>query len=66
VCACVSLKPGTDLSLAGLQEFMRGRDMASYKIPERLEIVAELPKGPSGKILKRALRDDFAAAPAGL
>jgi non-ribosomal peptide synthetase component E (peptide arylation enzyme) len=66
VCACVSLKPGTELSLAELQEFMRGRDMASYKIPERLEIVAELPKGPSGKILKRALRDDFAAAPAGL
>lgn len=65
VCACVALRPGTELTLAELQEFMRDRDIASYKIPERLEIVSDLPKGPSGKILKRALRDQFDVAPSG-
>ncbi|MEV7969789.1 AMP-binding protein [Sphaerisporangium sp. NPDC088356] len=64
VCACVSLKPGSaGLTLEDLQEFMRGREVARYKIPEQLEIVEELPKGPSGKILKRSLRDQFAASP---
>jgi acyl-CoA synthetase (AMP-forming)/AMP-acid ligase II len=63
VCACVSLKPGTDLTLEELRELLRSYEIASYKIPERLEIVDELPKGPSGKILKRSLREEFAGSP---
>jgi non-ribosomal peptide synthetase component E (peptide arylation enzyme) len=38
---------------------MRDQGVARYKIPETLEVVEELPKGPSGKILKRSLRDRY-------
>jgi acyl-CoA synthetase (AMP-forming)/AMP-acid ligase II len=33
--------------------------MANYKVPRRIEFVAELPRNPSGKVLKRALRTQF-------
>ncbi len=59
VCAVASLKTGATLSLEELQQFMRDQGVARYKIPEALEIVEELPKGPSGKILKRSLRDRY-------
>jgi acyl-CoA synthetase (AMP-forming)/AMP-acid ligase II len=36
-------------------------DIASYKLPERLELRAELPRNPVGKILKRQLRDELRA-----
>ncbi|MGD9946464.1 MAG: class I adenylate-forming enzyme family protein [Burkholderiaceae bacterium] len=35
-------------------------NIAAYKVPARVEIVAELPKSPTGKILKRVLRDQAA------
>jgi len=31
--------------------------LAAYKYPREIRFMAELPKGPSGKILKTALRD---------
>ena len=45
-----------------LEAFCRQR-LATYKVPHQYEFIAELPKGPSGKILKRVLRDQAAAAP---
>jgi len=38
--------------------------LAVYKAPERIDIVGELPKSATGKILKRVLRDDAAKAAA--
>lgn len=35
--------------------------LASFKKPRRVEFVTELPKNPSGKILKRTLRENLAA-----
>ena len=35
------------------------QDIASYKLPERLEVRDALPRNPVGKILKRSLRDDL-------
>jgi acyl-CoA synthetase (AMP-forming)/AMP-acid ligase II len=32
------------------------------KVPEQLEIVAELPRNPTGKILKHELRERYASA----
>ena len=40
---------------ADVRSFCRTR-LAAYKIPRRIHIAAELPRGPTGKILKRALR----------
>ena len=40
-------------------EHARGR-LAGYKRPKYVELVEALPKNPSGKILKRDLRETFA------
>jgi len=40
-----------------------GDRLASYKRPSRVVIVEEIPRLPSGKVLRRLLRDRYAAAP---
>ena len=59
VMACVVLKTGEALTAADLIAFCR-RSLASYKLPRRVEFSeADLPKGSSGKVLKRNLRERF-------
>jgi long-chain acyl-CoA synthetase len=59
VMAWVVLKPGKALSVDDLITHCR-RFLANYKIPRRVEFSeTELPKGGSGKILKRILRERF-------
>jgi long-chain acyl-CoA synthetase len=59
VAACVVLKPGYSLSASDLTAYCR-QSLANYKIPRRIEFsTVELPKGGSGKIRKRVLRDRF-------
>ena len=60
-CAFVVPHPGETLGLAELIAFLRAQQIAAFKLPERLEIVAELPLSPVGKILKRELREMIAA-----
>jgi long-chain acyl-CoA synthetase len=50
--AAVVLKDGEDVSVDDLRDFVKG-EVASYKYPRKIWIVDELPKGPTGKILKR-------------
>jgi long-chain acyl-CoA synthetase len=56
VVAVVSLGPGCELSSEEVIAYCRER-LAAYKYPREVRFMAELPKGPSGKILKSALRD---------
>jgi long-chain acyl-CoA synthetase len=56
VVAVVSVRPGCELSAEELIAYCRER-LAAYKYPREVRFVDELPKGPSGKILKSALRD---------
>jgi 2,3-dihydroxybenzoate-AMP ligase len=56
-CAFVVPKPGETLAFDELIAFLRQQRIATFKLPERLELVAELPLSPVGKILKRELRD---------
>jgi long-chain acyl-CoA synthetase len=59
VAACVVLEPGHPLSAEDLIAYCR-RSLANYKIPRCIEFSDnELPKGGSGKILKRVLRERF-------
>jgi long-chain acyl-CoA synthetase len=59
VMAMVVLKPGKTLTANELIAHCR-RFLANYKVPRRVEFVeAELPKGGSGKILKKVLRERF-------
>ena len=50
--AAVALKPGQRVSEADLLAFAKER-LAAYKYPRTVWIVDELPKGPTGKILRR-------------
>ena len=59
-CAFVIPRENTALSFEELKSFLLGRDIAKFKLPERLEIVRELPISPAGKILRRELRDMIA------
>jgi long-chain acyl-CoA synthetase len=54
--AFVSLVAGATATPDELIGFCKGR-MAAYKYPRAVEILAELPKTTSGKLLRRELRD---------
>ena len=55
MCACVVLRPGFSLHLAGLVSFLRDFEIASFKLPERLEVVDSLPLSGFGKVSKKDL-----------
>ena len=59
-CAFVIAKEGQSLEFAELIAFLRQQNIASFKLPERLELVKEFPVSPVGKILKRQLREAIA------
>jgi long-chain acyl-CoA synthetase len=52
--AAVALKDGEDVSAKELQEFVK-EQVAAYKYPRHVWFVDDLPKGPTGKILKREI-----------
>jgi 2,3-dihydroxybenzoate-AMP ligase len=56
-CAFVVLKPGAALSFAALTEFLLAQNIAKFKLPERLELLPELPVSGAGKIMRRTLRE---------
>jgi long-chain acyl-CoA synthetase len=55
VAAAVALKPGSEVDAEELKRFVKER-VAAYKYPRRIWFVDELPKGPTGKILKREIK----------
>jgi cyclohexanecarboxylate-CoA ligase len=56
-CAFVVLRPGQTLDLADVQALMAEHKVAKQYWPERVEIVADLPKTPAGKVQKYQLRE---------
>ncbi len=60
VCLYAVLEPGTALTLDDVRQAMAAAGVATFKWPERLEIIAELPATKVGKIDKKALREDIA------
>ena len=56
VVAFVSLRPGRTVDPAELVAFCRER-LAAHKYPRRVEVLDEVPKTATGKILRRALRE---------
>ena len=61
--ACVVLRPQRQATRRELLMFLRGR-VADYKIPVEYHIVEDLPRNPSGKILRRLVRERLAAGAA--
>jgi long-chain acyl-CoA synthetase len=56
VWAYVSLRPAATATPDELIAFCR-RELAAYKYPRRVEVLDELPKTPTGKLLRRQLRE---------
>jgi non-ribosomal peptide synthetase component E (peptide arylation enzyme) len=52
-------RPGETVSLTEIVEYLRGLGIATFKLPERLELRDKLPRNPLGKILKRELRNEL-------
>jgi 2,3-dihydroxybenzoate-AMP ligase len=60
-CAFVVILPGATPGLRRADRLPAQQQIASFKLPERLEVVTQLPLSPVGKILKRELRETIAA-----
>jgi acyl-CoA synthetase (AMP-forming)/AMP-acid ligase II len=56
--AIVVLKPGLKATADEILAFARTR-IAGYKLPKTIDFISELPRNPSGKVLKRELRKPF-------
>ncbi|MDP2726557.1 MAG: AMP-binding protein, partial [Dehalococcoidia bacterium] len=56
--AVVMLKQDQKATEQEIREYCRGR-LAAYKIPSSVDFVREVPRTPSGKILKRELREPY-------
>jgi long-chain acyl-CoA synthetase len=53
--AFVALKAGAEASAEELLALCK-RELAYFKVPKVVQVIADLPKGPTGKILRRGLR----------
>jgi len=55
MCAYVILKQGQTLTLKQLVEFLLTKEIAKFKLPERLEVLPDFPVSTFGKVSKKAL-----------
>ena len=58
-CAVVVLKADAALTFEEMVTYLKGQQLSMHKIPEQLEIVEALPRNPSGKVLKKDLRQQY-------
>ena len=63
-CAFVSLRPGKPLDLAAVCRHLAAEGFSKHFWPERLEVLAEMPRTPTGKIQKFVLREVAKGLPA--
>jgi 2,3-dihydroxybenzoate-AMP ligase len=57
MCACVLLRETARLNFDELKHFLLGKEIAKYKLPERLEIMQDFPLSPFGKVSKKTLTE---------
>jgi 2,3-dihydroxybenzoate-AMP ligase len=61
MCAYVILHTGKSLQLKQLVDFLLTKEIAKFKLPERLEVLADFPVSTFGKVSKKALGEMIAA-----
>jgi long-chain acyl-CoA synthetase len=61
--AFVVLKEGSTATADQLRDFCRTQGLAQWKCPREVYLTPELPKSPTGKVLKRQLAEQLAATP---
>lgn len=57
MCACVVLRTGASLTLPELVAFLKAREIAKFKLPERLEVLDDFPVSTFGKVSKKSLAE---------
>jgi 2,3-dihydroxybenzoate-AMP ligase len=57
MCACLILKKDSSLSLPELVEFLKAKEIAKFKLPERMLVVEDFPVSTFGKVSKKALAE---------
>src|SRR5580692_9098413 len=55
MCACIILRDGQSLTFEELKSFLVDKEIAKYKLPERMEIMADFPLSTFGKVSKKDL-----------
>jgi non-ribosomal peptide synthetase component E (peptide arylation enzyme) len=55
MCACVILRDGKTLTFDELKSFLVDKEIAKYKLPERMEIMTDFPLSTFGKVSKKDL-----------
>jgi len=55
MCACIILRDGTTLTFDELKMFLVDKEIAKYKLPERMEIMSDFPLSTFGKVSKKDL-----------
>ena len=53
----VIVQEGQPLEAEELREFCRSQGLPQWKVPREIQIVKELPRSPTGKVLKRVLAE---------
>lgn len=61
VAAFVIVREGQSVTPEALREFCRAHGLAQWKIPREIQIVPDLPRSPTGKVLKRVLVENPAS-----
>ena len=56
--ACIVCKPGCEIDAEDIINYTRER-VAAYKAPKSIDFIPEMPRNPSGKILRRELRAPY-------
>jgi fatty-acyl-CoA synthase len=64
VVACIVPMPGTQPTEQELLAYARAR-LAAFKVPKQIHVMAEFPKNPTGKVLKRVLRQQLSGSAGG-
>ena len=60
VCAYIVPKPNTSITLDEIITFLKAKEIATFKLPERIELIDRLPRGEQkGNVLKKQLREDI-------
>ena len=62
IAAYVVARSAAGIDLPALEAHVRAH-VARYKVPREWHVVEALPRNPSGKILKRVIRDGYAGPP---
>ena len=61
VVAFVTAREGQEVKADVLRDFCRSQGLAQWKCPREIMVVADLPRSPTGKVLKRVLAEQLEA-----